>query len=126
MIKMLMLAILFGLNSSFAGFGAGFGAQTTNVTGTWDFQVETGQGSGAPVFNLKQEGEKLTGDYKGTFGEAPVTGTVKGAKIEFSFKVTGDISATIAYTSTIEGDSMKGSVKLGDLGEGTWTAKKRK
>ena len=122
MIKTLMLAILFGLNSSFGGFGA----QATNVTGTWDFQVETGQGSGAPVFTFKQEGEKLTGDYKGTFGEAPVTGTVKGAKIEFSFKVTGDISATIAYTGTIEGETMKGSVKLGDLGEGTWTAKKRK
>ncbi len=122
MIKTLMLAILFGLNLSFGGFPA----QTANVTGTWDFQVETGQGSGTPVFTFKQEGEKLTGDYKGTFGEAPVTGTVKGAKIEFSFKVTGDISATIAYTGTIEGDTMKGSVKLGDLGEGTWTAKKRK
>jgi len=122
MIKMLMLAVLLALNLSTGTVEV----QNPDVTGTWDFQVETGQGSGTPVFTFKQEGEKLSGSYKGTFGEAPVTGTVKGNKIDFSFKVSGDIAGTITYAGTIEGDTMKGSVKIVDLGEGTFTGKKRK
>jgi hypothetical protein len=122
MIKMLMLAILLAVNLS----GGIVEVQNVDVTGTWDFQVETGQGSGTPVFTFKQEGEKLSGTYKGAFGEAPITGTVKGTKIDFSFKVSGDVAGTITYTGTVEGDTMKGSVKLVDLAEGTWTAKKRK
>ena len=53
-----------------------------NVTGAWQFQVETSNGTGTPTFNFKQEGEKLAGQYKGAFGEAPLTGTVKDNKIE--------------------------------------------
>ena len=97
-----------------------------DVTGIWDFQVETPQGSGTPVFTFKQEGEKLTGQYKGLFGESPITGTVKGNAIEFSFKVSGDVEGTLVYTGTVDGDTAKGKVKLADLGEGTWTGKKRK
>lgn len=96
-----------------------------DVTGTWEFQVETAQGSGTPTFTFKQEGEKLTGQYSGTFGEAPVTGTVKGNQIEFTIKVTGQFDATITYTGTIEGATMKGTAKFGELGEATWTAKRK-
>ena len=55
-----------------------FAAQAVNVTGTWAFSVTTGQGSGNPTMTFKQDGEKLTGHYSGTFGEADFTGTVKG------------------------------------------------
>jgi len=58
-----------------------------DVTGKWAFNVETSAGAGAPTFTFKQDGEKLTGHYTGTFGEADLTGTVKGADITFSFTV---------------------------------------
>jgi hypothetical protein len=58
-----------------------------NVTGEWAFTVETPQGSGTPTFTFKQDGEKLTGNYKGQFGEAPLTGTVKGGEIKFTIKI---------------------------------------
>jgi len=98
-----------------------------NVTGAWLFQVETSNGTGSPTFNFKQEGEKLTGQYKGAFGEAPVTGTVKDNKIEFTLKVEAQgQSLTLTYTGTIEKDgTMKGTVALGDLGSGTWTGKRQ-
>jgi hypothetical protein len=101
-------------------------AQAGDVTGTWDFEVETPQGSGTPVIVFKQEGEKLTGQYKGALGEAPLSGTVKGNQIEFSFKVSGQLEATITYRGTIEGETMKGTAKFGDLGDATWKAKRRK
>ncbi|HWC76548.1 MAG TPA: hypothetical protein VG778_03760, partial [Blastocatellia bacterium] len=86
----------------------------------------TGQGSGNPVFTFKQDGEKLTGNYKGTFGEAPLTGTVKGSDISFSFKVDVQGQAfEVTYTGKIDGANMKGTAKLGELGDATWSAKKQ-
>lgn len=96
-----------------------------DVTGAWEFQVETAQGAGSPTFTFKQDGETLTGHYKGALGEAPLTGTVKGDKIEFSIKVSGQIDATITYSGSIDGATMKGAAKLGELGDATWTGKRK-
>jgi len=98
-----------------------------NVTGTWSVQVETPNGTGSPTFTFKQEGEKLTGQYKGAFGEAPVTGTVKENKIDFTLKVEAQGQAiTLTYTGTIEKDgTMKGTVQVGEIGSGTWTGKRQ-
>jgi hypothetical protein len=98
-----------------------------NVTGEWAFTVETQQGSGTPSFTFKQDGEKLTGNYKGQFGEAPVTGTVKGGEIKFTIKISAQgQELTITYSGKIESkDSMKGTAVLGELGEATWTAKRK-
>jgi hypothetical protein len=98
-----------------------------NITGVWDFAVETSQGSGSPTFTFKQDGEKLTGTYKGQFGEAPLTGTVKGADIKFVIKVSAQgQDLTITYSGKIENkDNMKGTAALGELGEATWTGKRK-
>jgi len=98
-----------------------------NVTGDWNVTVETSAGSGNPSFTFKQEGEKLTGMYKGQLGEGPLTGTVKGADINFTIKVNAQgQDLTIVYTGKVESkDSMKGKVVLGELGEGTFTGKRK-
>jgi hypothetical protein len=97
----------------------------TDLTGAWSVTVETEAGSGNPSFTFKQEGEKLTGRYKGMLGEFDVTGTVKGDKIEFSFKATGQVEGVVNYAGTTDGKTMKGKVSLAGLGEGTFTGKKQ-
>jgi type 1 glutamine amidotransferase len=96
------------------------------ISGLWTFNVDTALGSGTPTFTFKQDGENLTGTYQGALGEEPVTGTLKGSDVKFSFKGRlQDEEIIVTYTGKVEGkDSMKGTVKLGELGEGTWTAKK--
>ncbi|MGH9841644.1 MAG: hypothetical protein ACREEM_23070 [Blastocatellia bacterium] len=96
-----------------------------DVTGVWSVEVQTDAGSGSPSFTFKQDGEKLTGRYKGQLGESDLTGTVKGDKIEFSFKVSGQVEGTVVYTGTTDGKTMKGKVNLAGLGEGTFTGKKQ-
>ncbi|HMG35182.1 MAG TPA: hypothetical protein VKM94_14680 [Blastocatellia bacterium] len=109
-----------------AGGGSSQPSGATNITGTWDFQVETAGGTGTPVFTFKQDGENLTGHYKGQLGEAPVTGTVKGTDAKFTIKVNFQgQDLTIVYNGKVDGNSMKGTAALGDLGEATFTAKKR-
>jgi hypothetical protein len=100
-------------------------AADANVAGEWDFSVETQAGSGTPHFSLKQDGTTVTGNYKGALGEAPVTGTVKGNELTINFKVSAQgTELECTYTGTVEGDTIKGKVSLGELGEGTFTGKK--
>ena len=97
-----------------------------SVEGTWKMTVETGQGTNTPTVTFKQEGENLTGTYKGRFGEAPLKGTIKGNDITFTVKlsVQGQ-DFEITYTGTVDGDSMKGKTKL-PQGEADFTGKKEK
>ncbi len=101
-------------------------AAAVSVAGTWNLQIQTDQGTGTPSFRFLQDGDKLTGQYKGMFGEAPVTGSLKGAEIKFAVKVSGQGQEfTIAYSGTVSGDTMQGTVKFGDQGEATFTGKKQ-
>lgn len=117
------IAIIFVL-AAFAAVSAS-GAQNANVAGTWNLTVESQAGTGNPSVTLKQEGETLTGTYKGRFGEAPLKGTVKGKEITFGFKVSGQGGEMqIEYAGTVDGNTMKGKVKFGERGEGTFSGKK--
>jgi hypothetical protein len=97
-----------------------------DVTGKWALNVETSAGAGQPTFTFKQDGEKLTGHYTGTFGEADLTGTVKGADISFAFTVDAQGTALKeTYTGTVDKDTMKGKLVIEGFGEGTFTGKKQ-
>ena len=105
-------------------------AQSTKIdlTGKWLFTVQTEAGTGEPTVTLKQDGEKLTGHYSSqVLGEADLTGTVKAQKIEFSFTANAQgTSLEVKYSGTVESkDALKGTVDLGGLGSGTFTAKRQ-
>jgi len=102
-------------------------AMAADISGAWDFAVETSAGSGNPSFVFKQDGEKLTGTYSGLLGKAELTGTVKGDQVDFKFKVSNEnASGIVHYKGTIESATkMKGEVELAELGKGTWTATKK-
>jgi hypothetical protein len=101
-------------------------AQGTNVTGDWTFNVTTDQGGGTPTITFKQDGEKLTGKYNGQLGAADLTGTVKGTDIQFSFTV--DVQgqqAPVTYKGTVEKNTMKGTLDIAGMVNGTFTATRK-
>jgi len=105
---------------------AQIGAQGTNVSGEWAFTVTTDQGGGNPAITFKQDGEKLTGNYNGQLGAAELTGTVKGSAIEFTFTI--DVqgqNAPVTYKGTVEKNTMKGTLDIGGMVNGTFTATKK-
>jgi hypothetical protein len=98
-----------------------------DVTGKWDSTVELDAGTGTPTFTFRQQGNKLTGRYSGQLGEADLTGKVDGDSIEFSFSLKSDLGELTAnFSGKIEGDTMKGKAVYGQLGSGTFTAKRAK
>src|SRR5579862_4870523 len=111
MSKLLLVAMLAGLACT--------PLLAHDVSGNWEFAVETAAGSGSPSFVFTQSGEKLTGTYSGLLGKADLTGTVKGDQIDFSFKFDYSGQSGVAhYSGTIESDKkMKGKVEFGELGE---------
>lgn len=97
-------------------------AWAADLSGKWEFQVETSAGSGTPRFELTQKGETLSGRYTGALGEADVKGSVKGEDVEIRFEVSG---SAVVYTGKIQKDgSLKGSVDLAGQATGTWTGRR--
>jgi hypothetical protein len=106
---------------------AGSGPQgSVDVSGPWIFDVTSPAGTGSPTMTFIQSGEKLSGTYAGQFGEAPLQGTVKGNEISFTIDVTvEDMKLHIGYSGTLTKDTIKGVVSFGDLGEGTFSARRK-
>jgi hypothetical protein len=102
---------------------ASFAALAADISGTWQANVtmSTGQ-SGSPTFVFKQSGSTLSGTYSGAFGNAPVTGSVSGNSIRFSF---GSGAQGARYVGTIAGNTMRGTVDYGGQASGTFTATKQ-
>jgi hypothetical protein len=97
-----------------------------DLTGTWLLQVDTAAGSGSPTFTFKQSGDTLEGTYEGTFGKADVKGKVDGNKATWSFSTSAQgQQLNIVYSATVEKDTMKGTVTLGELGDGTFTGQRK-
>lgn len=97
--------------------------QAVNMTGTWNLELVTSGGTGNPVFTLKQDGEKLSGMYKGRFGEAPCTGTVKGSDFVITYDLQG---SKVIYKGKVDGDKVSGEADLAGQASGKFTGVRAK
>jgi hypothetical protein len=125
---MRMVTAIGGVLALVAALAMPAAAQGVNVTGKWVFDVQTGGGGGQPTVTFKQDGEKLTGHYSSqNLGEADFTGTVKGSAIQFTFNADAQgQQIDVAYSGTVEGNTMKGTVNMaGGQLTGTFTWKKQ-
>ena len=97
-----------------------------DVSGTWDLEIETPEGTGKPVVILTQDGNRVSGTYRGRMGEAPLEGNLSGESIQFSVKLRfRDQPVTVSYSGTVRGNEMSGSVRFGESGDGKWKARRR-
>jgi hypothetical protein len=90
-----------------------------NISGRWDVEVTTPMGTNSLVFNLKHEGESLSGTVDSdrigstSFTDGSVTGN------EFSFKIEADMGMgpmTISFSGTVSEDSLTGTVTVAEMG----------
>jgi hypothetical protein len=104
-------------------------AFAADVSGTWQLTVATNQGTGSPTVVFQQQGEQLTGTFSSQiFGEAKITGSVKGNAIEFGFEgEAGGQQIKVSYKGTIDSPTvMKGTAAYAGFDEkATWSATKK-
>ena len=94
------------------------------IDGSWIVTVLLEDGAGGDVnFELKEAGGKITGTYSGSQGtDVPVTGTLKGNKIEWAFE---GIEGVISYSGEVlEDGSLKGTCEYTCCGAGQFTGTK--
>lgn len=123
-------AIAVALVLSFAvacGLALAADDQPANVAGTWSMTFEGRNGTVTQTLKFVQDAAgKLTGTLTSPRGDSPIEGTITGNAIDFTVKrSTPNGDFTIEYTGTVDGDSMKGSFKMGDNAR-DWTATRQK
>ncbi len=98
-----------------------------DVTGNWTMTLEMSMGTATPALVLKQDGETIGGTYTGRYGSYELHGTLKGRAIAFSFVMGSEgQSFTMSFSGEVaaDGQTMKGTADLGEMGEASWSAKK--
>ena len=123
MFRMAAAAVLL-LGSSQVAFAQSDTAKV-DLSGNWAFNVVYEGGSGSPTVRLTQKGDSLTGRYiSQAFGELDLKGTVTQREFNFSVTATaGGDPFTMTFNGTVESRAaLKGTVDLGGMGSGTFTA----
>lgn len=98
------------------------------VGGQWAARLEYGlRGSAQHNIVFEQDGARLTGTHYAEFDSGDLTGSVSGKTVRFqsSYRIQGQ-RLSYAFTGTVEGDRMSGTLNMGEYGETTWTAERHK
>lgn len=97
----------------------------TNVAGDWNFTIVSPQGTNTTKVTLKQDGEKVSGAFKGQAGELPLDGTLTGDDLKFTFTVQFQGQPLpITLTGKVAGPTIAGKADYGGFAEGEFTAKR--
>jgi hypothetical protein len=97
------------------------GDEPANVAGTWKIAVTGGSGSAEQTIVLKQDGNKITGTFRGPRQSGTLEGLVDGNRITFHVNTR----VALDYKGTVDGDTMKGTM-TGKGKSGEWTAAREK
>ena len=130
MMKSLVASVVWIVASVVAAGAAAQGQKpqaALDVTGNWTMSLEMSMGTATPALVLKQDGETISGTYTGRYGTSELHGTLKDRAIAFNFEMgpAGEtVTMSFAGEVSADGQTMKGTADLGEMGEATWSAKK--
>jgi hypothetical protein len=119
------LTVAFALVFLLIGF---VGASDVDVTGDWEMTMQSPRGGEMTrAVHFEQDGEKITVTMESRRGdEVTAEGTIKGNAIEWTVsRETPRGAMTMTYKGTVDGDTMSGTVEMGDFGSADWSAKRK-
>src|SRR3954468_4989606 len=98
----------------------------TNITGDWDVTVVSPQGANTTPVTFKQEGDKVSGEFKSPQGSLPFDGgKLTGSELTFTFTITTQgMTLPITLIGKVDGDKMAGTADFGGFAQGEWNAKR--
>ena len=96
-----------------------------NLTGEWSAVVTAPRGELEYTMYLTHEGPRLTGYFQSQYGEIPLKGSVKGTEVNLAWTMMdGSKEIAVTMTGTVSGDAIRGTAKLGTIGEGAFRAER--
>jgi uncharacterized pyridoxal phosphate-dependent enzyme len=97
-----------------------------DLSGQWEVRIEYLAGTSTHTLHLRQVGARVEGTHQGDFVSRDLTGTIDGSRVQLSSAYTerhGD-SLSFRFTGTIAGDTMAGTLDMGEYLAAKWTAKR--
>jgi D-glucosaminate-6-phosphate ammonia-lyase len=107
------------------GLAAAVAAQAS-LTGEWAMSFTTPRGGRSEyTLYMTQEGPRLTGHLTSEYGETSVKGSVNGDEVKLAWSIIENGKPLdISVTATAKGDAINGTIKLGTVGEGVFSAER--
>lgn len=100
-----------------------------DLTGRWMLAVVTENGTGYPVLDIRQEGDRISGSYSSNaMGTRSIQGTVRGDTVSFALSASGmGEGVVLTYTAHIvTPDSLNGYVDFAGQGGAPFTGTRQK
>ncbi|MDB5484305.1 MAG: hypothetical protein JWQ82_1693 [Tardiphaga sp.] len=96
-----------------------------SIDGNWTITMTTPMGERTASLTLKATDGALTGTQSadGNGGEI-FDGSVTGNDVAWKIEITDPMTLTLAYTGTVDGDTMSGDMGIGPMGSFPFTAVK--
>ena len=96
-----------------------------DLSGSWDVEMEFFTSKGDHRFYLEQDGNWINGTHQGDFSTQEIAGMVEGDEIKLrsNYRIPGD-SINYWFSGKITGDTLSGSVFLGEYLTAKFTAKR--
>ena len=97
-----------------------------NVSGKWEFEIQTEMGTMTMTIEFTQEESSLSGKLISQFGTFEFSnGTVSGNEISFDVSISfGGQDIELSFSGIVEGDTITGTVVQGSMGSAEFTAKR--
>jgi len=123
LVSSLLCAGLLGLTPALAAEAQ---AQEHDLTGDWEFTVQSPNGTGTRDVTFAQDGDVLLGTVASSQASGDFTGTVEGDQVTFAVNLVMNSGVfTVTYRATVTGeDEMEGTIDFGDYGQGTFTGRR--
>jgi len=101
-------------------------AAVTDVSGKWEIEIQFAAGRTTHRLHLQQIGNRLEGIHQGDFLTRDISGTINGDAVLLASSVTerhGD-ALTYRFSGKAAGDTMSGSLDLGEYLAAAWSARR--
>jgi L-seryl-tRNA(Ser) seleniumtransferase len=97
-----------------------------NLSGRWEVSIRYAAGSTVHTLHLAQDGNRLQGTHQGDFLSRDLSGSINGDTVSLASTVTERHGDALSYrfSGTVAGESISGSLDMGEYLQATWTARR--
>ena len=102
-------------------------APSGDIGGRWDVNITYAAGASTHTLYLRQNGNDVDGTHQGDFMSRDLAGTIAGDAVKLRSSIAERHGDSIAYTftGTLTGDTMSGTLDMGEYLSATWNATRR-
>jgi L-seryl-tRNA(Ser) seleniumtransferase len=95
-----------------------------DLSGRWNVEIRYAATTSTHTLHLRQRGSELEGSHRGDFLQRDISGRIDGSNLRLRSSITEESGDALGYTftGTLNGETLSGTLDMGEYLAGTWTA----